>query len=210
MLLISAGFFLTINVKLDAAYRVPDFSEYLSERVYELTDDQLNAAVRSAQSQLDSANADRPRIPLVGDTFFSFFTFSPSAFYQPLLSISLFYVPLAILLVCLVGGIGNFGIVLRREYSALATCVLMAWAAANFPFAIVGILTLNAVISPAIYLAMWFGSGLLFGLFVLFAIRTVFGVGFGVAAVAVLISWLTFAVGMYVFQYVRRGSFRRF
>lgn len=210
VLLISAGFFLTINAKLDAAYRVPEFNEYLSDRVYELADDQLDAAVRSAQSQLDSANANRSRIPIVGDTFFSFFTFSPTAFYQPFLSITLFYVPLVILLVCLVGGIGNFGVVLRREYTALATCVLMAWAAGNFPFVIAGILTLNAVISPTIYLAMWLGSGLLFGVFVLFAVRTVFGVGFGVAAVVVLVSWLAFPIGMYVFQYVSPWLFSPF
>jgi Tfp pilus assembly protein PilF len=210
VLLISAGFFLTINAKLDEAYRVPEFNEYLNDRVYELADDQLDTAVRSAQSQLDTANANRPRIPFVGDTFFSFFTFSPTTFYQPFLSITLFYVPLVILLVCLVGGVGNFGIVLRREYTALATCVLMAWAAGNFPFVIAGILTLNAAVSPAIYLAMWLGSGLLFGVFVLFAIRTVFGVSFGVAAVPVLFSWLSFAVGMYVFQYVSPWLFSPF
>lgn len=210
VLLISAGFFLTINAKLDEAYRVPEFNEYLTDRAYELDDDQLNAAVRNAQTQLDSANASRPRIPLVGDAFFSYFTFSPSAFYQPFLSITLFYVPLVILLVCLVGGIGNFGIVLRREYTALATCVLMAWAAGNFPFVIAGILTLNAAISPTIYLVMWFASGLLFGVFVLFAIRTVFGVTFGVAVVPLLVSWLSFPIGMYVFQYVSPWLFSPF
>jgi hypothetical protein len=210
VLLISAGFFLTINAKLDEAYRVPEFNEYLNSQFYELTDDQLNAAIRSAQTQLDSANSSRPRIPLIGDRFFGFFTFSPATFYQPFLSITLFYVPLAILLVCLVGGIGNFGIVLRREYTAFATCVLMAWAAANFPFVIAGILTLNAALSPAIYMAMWFSSGLLFGVFVLFAVRTVFGVGFGVAAVVVLVSWLSFTIGMYVFQYVSPWLFSPF
>lgn len=210
VLLISAGFFLTINAMLDAAYRVPEFNEYLNSRPYELTDDQLNAAVRSAQLQLDSANTNRPQIPLVGDTFFSFFTFSAATFYQPFLSITLFYVPFVVLLISLVGGIGNFGIVLRREYTALATCVLMAWAAANFPFVIAGILTLNAGVSPTIYLALWFASGLLFGVFVLFAVRTVFGVGFGLAAFTVLVSWLSFTVGMYVFQYVSPWLFSPF
>jgi Tfp pilus assembly protein PilF len=210
VLLISVGFFLTINTKLDEAYRVPEFNEYLTDRAYELDDDQLNAAVKTAQTQLDLANANRSRMPVLGDTFFTCFTFSPSAFYQPFLSITLFYVPLVVLLVCLVGGVGNFGIVLRREYTALATCVLMAWAAGNFPFVIVGILILNAVLSPTIYLAMWLGSGLLFGVFVLFAVRTVFGVGFGVAAVAVLVSWLSFPIGMYVFQYVSPWLFSPF
>jgi tetratricopeptide (TPR) repeat protein len=61
-----------------------------------------------------------------------------------------------------------------------------------------------------IYLAMWFASGLLFGTFVLFSVRTVFGVGFGVAAVPVLVSWLSFPIGMYVFQYVSPWLFSPF
>lgn len=202
VLLVASGFYLTINAKLDAVFQIPSFSDYVGSEFYELSDEQLNAAVKSAQTQFDSANAARPRIPLIGDTFFSFFTFSPATFYHPFLSITLFYVPIAVLLLCFIGGLGNFGIVLRREYTAFATCILMAWAAANLPFAIVGILSFNAALPISIYLAMWFGNGLLFGIFVTFATRTVFGVGFGVAAVTVAISWISFTVGMYVFQYV--------
>ncbi len=202
VLVVGAGFYLTINAKLDAVYQIPMFSDYISGSFYDLTDDQLADAIRSAQTQFDSANAARPRIPLIGDAFFNFFSFSPFGFYQPLLSLTLFYVPFTVLLVSLIGRIGNFGVVLRREYTATATCILMAWAAAHLPFAVAGILTLNAAVSPNVYLLMWFASGMLFGIFVVFALRTVLGTTFGVATIVVLISWLSLTFGMYVFQNV--------
>lgn len=202
VLLVSAGFFLAVNSKLDAAYRIPVVSEYYGSGFYELSDEQFDAALTAAQGRLEQADAVRQRVPVVGDAFFRFFTFNPALFYQPLLSITIFYVPLTVLLVCLFGGIGTFGVVVRREYTALATCILMAWAAAHLPFAVAGIITLEASPGPQFYLAMWAASGLLFGVFAIFAVRTVFGVGYGVAIATVLLSWVSFTIGMYVFRYV--------
>jgi hypothetical protein len=146
--------------------------------------------------------ASRQKIPVVGDTFFKFFSFEPNAFYEPLLAVSIFYVPFLILLVSILSSIGTFGLVVRRDYGTLATCSLMAWASAHLPFEIAGAALYTSVVSPPIYLAIWVASSLLFGIFMIFALRTVLGVNFGVAILAVAIGWPAFTLAMYVFQYV--------
>ncbi len=70
--------------------------------------------------------------PVVGNNILYFFSFA-SAFFAPFISLSIFYVPFVILLMCIFGGIGNFGVVLSRDYAALATYILMSWAANHLP-----------------------------------------------------------------------------
>ena len=55
-------------------------------------------------------------MPVIGDRFFQFFYLEPTKFYMPLLLLSVFYVPAAILLMCVIGSVGSFGLVLRRDY----------------------------------------------------------------------------------------------
>lgn len=204
VLLVSMLFLATINTRLDAAYRIPNFSEFYQPNFADVNEGSpaLAAEYNKSIAAYDRAMAERQTVPIVGDYFFKFFTFDPSGFFQPLLSLSLFYIPALILLTCLLGGIGNFGIVLRRDYGTLAVCSLMAWAAAHLPFAIAGIFLYSQAISPQIYLAMWFAGGSLFGVLMVFALRTVFGTNYGVAISVVCIAWLAFSLGMYVFQYI--------
>jgi tetratricopeptide (TPR) repeat protein len=108
------------------------------------------------------------------------------------------------------GGLGNFGVVFKREYLTLATCSLMAWAAAHLPFAILGILLSSSTVLPSIYLLMWALSSLLFGVFMVFALRTVFGTNYGTALLVVSIAWLSFSLGMYVFKYISPWLFSPF
>ncbi|HSK71584.1 MAG TPA: tetratricopeptide repeat protein [Pyrinomonadaceae bacterium] len=212
VLLVSIAFFATINTKLHSAYTIPHLYEFYNPEFTYISEDspEFETAYRDAQNAYQTAMNNREKIPLIGDNFFRFFSFEPSGFFQPLLSLSCFYVPIAILLMCVFGGGGSFGVVLRRDYGALATCSLMAWAAAHLPFAAAGILLYSAEVSPQIFLAMWFASGLLFGVFMIFALRTVFGASYATAILVVCVAWLAFSLGMYVFRYVSPWLFSPF
>lgn len=212
VLLVSAAFFWTINVKLDAEYRIPDFTEYYQPD-YERMDIDSAAArgeYNQAAENYRNAMAERKKIPVIGDSFFKLFSFSPANFFQPVLLLSLFYIPVVILLACIFGGIGNFGVVFRRDYAAIATCTLMSWAAAHTPFAIAGIFLSSQALDASVYLAMWFAGSVLFGVLMVFALRTVFGLNFGTAILTVCIAWLALSLGMYVFQYVSPWLFSPF
>ena len=212
VLIVSAAFSLTINAKLQSAYSAPSFTEFYQQN-YDLIDEDSPAAAdeyRRAAADYEKALAQRAAIPLVGNTFFKFFSFEPTAFFQPLLSLSLFYIPFAVFLISIFAGAGNFGVVLRRDYGALATCSLMSWAAAHLPFAAAGILLYSSAVSPEIYLAMWFASSILFGALMVFALRTVLGANYAAAIATVCIAWLAFSLGMYVFTYVSPWLFSPF
>ena len=209
VLFVSAAFFLTVNAKLQTVYRIPAIAEFYDYSIdYESSDPE--AEYSRALDQYRKALAEKQNIPVVGDAFFRFFSFEPDRFYQPLLSISIFYVPAAILLMCLFGGVGGFGVVLQRSYGELATCTLTAWAAAHLPFAMAGVLLYSANAPPFVYLAMWAASSLLFGVFMIFALRTVFGANYGTAILVVCLAWLAFSLGMYVFRFISPWLFSPF
>ena len=212
VLIVAAAFFATVNQRLDKAYRIPSFSEFYNPDYDENAIDPAaaEATYNRSKANFDGAMASRLTVPLVGDRFFKFFSFDPTAFYHPLLSLSLFYVPAAILLMCMFGGIGSFGLVLRRDYGTLATCSLVAWAAAHLPFAIAGVLLYSQAAAPPVYLGLWAASSVLFGIFMVFALRTVFGANYGTAVLVVCIAWLAFSLGMYVFRYVSPWMFSPF
>ena len=169
-----------------------------------MDDDPAKAAEarKKAMAAYSEANAARKKIPIVGDYFFKFFSFDSSRFYIPLLSISFLYVPLAILLLTFLGGLGNFGMVLRRDYMALSSCTLMAWAAAHLPFGIAGLALSSLDIPVEVYLALWCASGLIFGILMFFALRTVFGTDAGPNVIVVGSAWLAFTLGTYIFPHI--------
>lgn len=203
VLIVSIGFFATVNFKLDEAYRVPSVGDYYDLYSYEGDDPDVAAAqYEKSMENYRSAMASRKTVPVIGDTFHKFFSFEPAGFYRPLLAITIFYIPAVILLISVFAGIGSFGLLLRRDYAVLATCTLMAWAAAHLPFALAGVALFGSEIDPIVYFALWIASGIHFGILMLFAIRTVFGLNFPVAAVVVSIAWLSFTLSIYVFQYV--------
>lgn len=209
VLLVSVLFFATVNAKLEAAYRIPQIYEFLQPAIYE-TDEFARANYEQAEAAYRKANAERKTIPIGGDRFFQFFSFDPGKFYHPLVLLAIFYVPAAILLMSFFGGIGSFGIMLRRDYGTLAVCTLTAWAAAHLPFALAGLLTFSLQLDPQIYLAMWAASGLLFGAFMLFALRTVMGANWGVASLVVGLAWLSLSLGAVVIAYVGPWLFSPF
>jgi tetratricopeptide (TPR) repeat protein len=209
VLIVAAAFFATINQRLDEAYRIPSFSEYYDPDL-DPDDPAAEAAYNRSKIDFDHAMASRQKVPVAGDRFLKFFSFDPARFYQPLLSLSLFYVPAVILLMSIFGGIGSFGLLLRRDYGTLATCSLMAWAAGHLPFAVAGVLLYSQAVAAPVYLGLWALGGLLFGVFMIFAIRTVFGANYGTAILIVCIAWLAFSLGMYVFRYVSPWMFSPF
>lgn len=202
-LVIAIPYFATINARLDEAYRIPSIADYYNPAIYEVDPDSpaYEAQVKASTDAYQAALAARQSVPVAGDLFYRFFSFGWS-FYHPLLAISVFYVPALILLVSILTRIGSFGLLLRRDYAVLATCTLMAWAAAHLPIAVAGLALSGTTLDPAVYFGLWIASGLLFGLLVLFALRTVFGIEYAIAMLIVALSWLAFTLSMYVFQYV--------
>ncbi|HUR99169.1 MAG TPA: tetratricopeptide repeat protein [Pyrinomonadaceae bacterium] len=203
VLLVSIVFFATVNTKLHETYRVPVLNEfYQPDPETDFDSPDAEAEYKRAYENYQNALASRRTLPLTGDRFFKFFSFDPGAFYQPLFAISIFYVPVLVLLMSIFSPIGSFGLVLRRDYGALATCSLMAWAAAHLPFALLGAALFTAEVSPLVYFGLWLGSSLLFGIFMISALRTALGVNYGVAVLTVATAWPAFGLAMYVFQYL--------
>ena len=203
-LVIAIVFFATVNAKLHDAYRIPSLTEYYQPNFETIDPDPVAAEAEYKRSleNYQTAIAARQPVPVIGDTFFRFFSFDPTTFYQPLLTISIFYVPLLVLLISIFAPFGSFGLVLRRDYGTLATCSLMAWAASHLPFAFLGAALFTSAVAPIVYFALWLGSSVLFGVFIIYAVRTVLGVNYGPAVLAVSIGWLAFTLAMYVFTYV--------
>jgi tetratricopeptide (TPR) repeat protein len=109
-------------------------------------------------------------------------------FYLPLLLLALVYVPGLLGLCRLAGRLGGFTASFQRDYSPLATCAAMAWAAVSIP------LVLAAWSAPLpVFQLIGALAGLYFGLLMFFAIRTVFGAGNGAAIAVACLSWIPLA-----------------
>jgi tetratricopeptide (TPR) repeat protein len=205
VLLTSIAFYLTINTKLQESYGIPEFNYANYSRKIDrsaVDEEDEEEFYRAAWAAYQKELAAREKIPVVGDNLFRFFSFEPGRFYVPLLSLSVFYVPVTILLIVLFARPGSFGVVLQRDYGSLATCTLMAWAAAHLPFAIAGILLFSQTANPLIYLGLWLVSGLFFGVLMVFAVRTLFGADYAKAILTVCVSWLGFSLGIFIFRFV--------
>jgi cytochrome c-type biogenesis protein CcmH/NrfG len=211
VLVVSLVFYWTVNAKLQAVYAVPQFNfeayqQFEDESETIETVKKREALIEEYKRQM----AERPKIPLVGDRLFWFFSFEPGGFFRPLISLVVFYIPLTILLITIFGSLGNFGVIFGRDYGALSVCSLTAWTAAHLPFAIAGILLNSTQINPNIYLGFWLMSGLVFGILMVFALRVVFGANYGAAVLTVAISWLGFSLGLYVFKFISPFLFSPF
>ena len=212
VLLVSIAFYATINAKLQTTYAIPTFYQFYQPNYASMDENSpaSEAEYNRAVGEYEKTMATRQKIPVVGDSFFRFFSFEPGGFFQPLLSLSIFYVPAVIFLMCLLGGAGSFGLILRRDYGTLAVCSLMAWAAAHLPFAVAGLALSSLDIAPLVYFSMWLASSFLFGVLMVFALRVVLGANYGTAVLVVCAAWLAFSLGMYVFRYISPWLFSPF
>lgn len=199
VLLISAAFFFTVNTKLQAAYAMPEIDNFFRWNK-ELSAAENDARYQTALGEFQKAVEAKQEIPVAGDYFFKFSNFETGGFAKFFFALSIFYVPAVILLITLFTNAGSFGDVLPREYGALATCSLMAWAAAHLPFAIAGVFLYSQNVSPAVLLGMWAASGVLFGVLMIFAVRTVFGANYKTAILVSAFALIGNILAMNVFH----------
>jgi tetratricopeptide (TPR) repeat protein len=64
--------------------------------------------------------------------------------------------------------------------------------------------------SPQVFIGLWLGSGVAFGVLMLFALRTAMGAKMGTAVVVVSLAWLAMCLGVNVFTYVSPLMFSPF
>jgi tetratricopeptide (TPR) repeat protein len=115
-------------------------------------------------------------------------------FYTPLLLLAVVYVPGTLLIAQWIGA----GAAFQRDYSPLLVCASMAWSAANIPLAVAG-----RLFPASAFMALEVVTYLYFAALMLFAVRTVFGVGNGVAAGAVCLSWIPLVAAFFLWGPLR-------
>lgn len=115
----------------------------------------------------------------------------PLPFYFPLLILAVVYVPGLLFLGNLLARLGSFGTVLQRDYSPLLTCTAMAWTAIQLPIILARWTSPLAVLQLIGALAYLYYAVLVF-----FAVRTVFGIGNGLSAAVVALSWIPLAAAV--------------
>lgn len=217
-LIVSAIFYFAVNPKIVQSYSVSQFDYYGNFSMFGygssnrtgLTPYELEEAQHLTNLDIDSEiTRDNRPFPIIGKYILLFFTFD-SWFFTTLISFICFYIPVTILLATIFGHLGNFGIVFGRDYSVLSTCGMLGWSAAHLPFAIAGILLNSTVIDGQIYLAFWLASGLLFAVSMIFALRVVFGLNYGLAILVVATSWIGFSLGLYIFKFISPFIFSPF
>ncbi|HEY0460376.1 MAG TPA: hypothetical protein VGC97_14660 [Pyrinomonadaceae bacterium] len=199
VLIISAAFFFTVNTKLQAAYAAPDFGKFYQANK-ELSPDDREAQYKNAVAEFQKAVAAKQEIPMTGDYFFKVANFETGGFAKFFFALSVFYVPAIILLITLFTTAGKFGEILPREYGALAACTLYAWAAAHLPFAIAGAWLFSQNAAPLAFLEIWLASSVLFGVLMVFAVRTVFGASYKTSALTVAAASFGIVLAMNIFQ----------
>jgi tetratricopeptide (TPR) repeat protein len=126
-----------------------------------------------------------------------FISFAPGSYLAPLLILAIAIVPCIILLRAITG-FGSFGILLNNDYVPLLMCAFMAWAAAYFPLMLLRFFALDLVDTPPVYAAF----NVLAAILTAFAVRTVYGTGFGAAIGITLVAWVVGAAGMFVMAIV--------
>ena len=131
----------------------------------------------------------------------------PLGFFGPVMMLAILYVPGTVLVSNLLGRLGAFSVVFRRDYSSLLTCTLMAYAASQIPLAIAAWLLAPLFQGSAFIQAEWARplaavavlapiQILYFAFLMFFAVRTVFGFENGTAALVVALSWIPLVVAI--------------
>lgn len=103
-----------------------------------------------------------------------------AAFTAPLVGLALVFVPVVILARAL-SGYGSFPVLMRSDYLSLLLCVMMAWAAAYLPLAVVAA-AIGIHLNWALLVPAFLVTNLYFAVLAAFSIRTLLGIGFGPAA----------------------------
>jgi tetratricopeptide (TPR) repeat protein len=124
--------------------------------------------------------------------------------------VALAFVPVMILIVNWREGFGGAATILRRDYTPVLVCVLMAWAAALLPFAVLawGLRLLHA---PAVAIvAFWAAANVYFLFLSGCAIRTSMGTSMPLALTSALLATVAGGAAAMVFAFVGNGSYLLF
>jgi tetratricopeptide (TPR) repeat protein len=105
----------------------------------------------------------------------AFFGSMVSSVFFALLGLAFLYIPACVLAATLLAPVGSFGVAFRRDYGSLLACALFSWTAAHLPFALLS-LALPGLSFPLRFLLVLSGLAV-FAVFMVLAVRTVFGVG---------------------------------
>lgn len=126
-------------------------------------------------------------LPIVDNYGWWFVSFSQVTTFISILSLSIIYVPITILVLIFIEPLGSYGVVFRRDYAPLLACTLMSWAATHLPFSIAG-LALQPI-TPEMALIFWLLCKSSFAIFMIFALRVVFSVSYFSIIITLAISW---------------------
>jgi hypothetical protein len=122
-----------------------------------------------------------------------FISFAPGSYLAPLLIVAIVIVP-AVILMRSITGFGSFSVLLNNDYVPMLMCVLMAWAAAYLPLMLLRFFALDLIDTPPVYAAF---NGLA-AILTAFAVRAVYGTGFGAAIGITAVAWAVGAAGAFV------------
>lgn len=126
-------------------------------------------------------------LPIVGNYGWWFVSFSRATTLISVLSLSIIYIPITILVLLYIEPLGSYGVVFRRDYAPLLICTLMAWAATHLPISIIGLLVKPQ--STETTFILWVISKFLFGVLMVFALRVIFHISYTSAITTLSISW---------------------
>ncbi len=139
-------------------------------------------------------------LPLIGQYGWWFLSFSRNITLVSVLSLSLLYVPITILILLFFEPLGSFGVVFRRDFAPLLACTLMSWAATHLPFSLIALaLQQSGQITPEKAFIFWVMCKLSFAIFMVLALRVVFNVSLTSIIGTLSISWLSIILQSMIF-----------
>lgn len=139
-------------------------------------------------------------LPLVGQYGWWFLSFSRNVTLVSVLSLSLLYVPITILVLLFFEPLGSFGVVFRRDFAPLLACTLMSWAATHLPFSLIGLaMSQTNQITPETAFILWVLCKISFAVYMVFALRVVFNVSIASIIGTLSISWISIVLQSIIF-----------
>lgn len=132
-------------------------------------------------------------IPVAQPPLFRFISYAPGSYLAPILILGIVIVP-CIILVRSISGFGNFAGLLTSDYAPLLMCLLMAWAAAYAPLAVLSFFSIDAIAQPPVYAAFNVAAAALSAI----AVRTVYGTGYAAAIGTTAVAWIAGAASSYL------------
>lgn len=136
-------------------------------------------------------------LPLVGNFGWWFVSFSFNSTIISVLSLSIIYIPITILILLYLEPLGSYGVIFRRDYAPLITCTLMGWTATHLPFALAGLLIQSQKADLA--LLFWTLSKLSFALLMVFILRILFNITYTSILITLSISWSSLVLESAIF-----------